>query len=66
MLTPLFAQTVAEALLFWQGTRAYLNSWFAKIFWEACPSACNLFLFYTSGSFIISKGLCLPAFLPGC
>lgn len=55
LLTPLFAQSVAEALLFWQSSDAYLNSRFAKILWEVCPSACNLFWFYTSGSFIISR-----------
>lgn len=55
LLTPLFAQSVAEALLFGWSSRAYLNSQFAKIFWEACPSACNLFWFYTSGSFIMSR-----------
>lgn len=48
----LFTQSRVEELLFWGGNSAYLNSWFGKTFWEACPSVCNLFWFYTSGSFI--------------
>lgn len=48
----LFTQSHVEELLFWGDNRAYPNSWFAETFGEACPSVCNLFWFYTSGSFI--------------